>query len=269
MNQNKLYTVFFILMAFSISEVKAQDKEIEKPALVYIVDGQEVSEAAIEELAKNNQIKAMRNGISKKEKREIIKKFKERIQTSFIASIDTYSDEEMVVRTKKLTSQKQEEKSEKVIEKSKIKPTLITVGDVPSNFVIEGLNGDKLELADFKGKVVLLNFWATWCVPCIREFYEMPDKILNPNKNKDFVFIPVSVGENRGVVSKKMKELNERGLDFPVYLDPKKELFANYEKGGIPLNYVLDREGKIVAVSIGYNEKRLNELAKKIKALLQ
>lgn len=269
MTQNKVYLVFLGLMALCITGVKAQDKKVDKPELVYIVDGQEVSEAAIEELAKNKQIKAMRNGISKKEKREIIKKFKKRIHTSFIASIDTYSDEEVAVRNKKLAAKKQEEQLEIVVDKPKTIAPIVAVGDRPTNFVLESLDGDKLELADLKGKVVLLNFWATWCVPCIREFYEIPDKILTPNKGKDFVFIPVSVGETRGVVSRKMKELKEKGLDFPVYLDPKKELFANFENGGIPLNYVLDKEGKIVAVSIGYNEKRLKELAKKIKTLLK
>jgi thiol-disulfide isomerase/thioredoxin len=59
------------------------------------------------------------------------------------------------------------------------------------------INGEKVSIADLRGKVIHLNFWATWCAPCLMEFYDIPEKILEPYRNDDFIFLPISIGEKR------------------------------------------------------------------------
>ncbi|WBU90900.1 TlpA disulfide reductase family protein [Cellulophaga omnivescoria] len=237
--------------------------------MIFIVEGKEVTEEYLMVLQKENKIKAMHNGVSKKEKKAIVKRFKERLDNNFVMKIETFSDEEMLAnKEKQLVNNKSKSKEVKVAKKEAVSASKIKVGDTIAAFALEDINGDVLKSKDLKGKVVLLNFWATWCVPCLREFYEIPEVILEPNTDKNFVFIPVSVGENRTTVVKKMTELKDRGVDFNVYLDPKNEFYSAYRKQGIPLNYVLDKNGVVVYISMGYNEKNLNKLAAKIKRLV-
>ncbi|SNQ42566.1 TlpA family protein disulfide reductase [Cellulophaga lytica] len=261
-------SVLFLCLG-STFNTNAQDKKIAKPKMIFIVEGKEVTEEYLLVLQKENKIKAMHNGVSKKEKKAIVKRFKERLDNNFVMKIETFSDEEILANKKKQpVKSKSKRKEVKVAKKEAVSASKIKVGDTIAAFALEDINGDVLKREDLKGKVVLLNFWATWCVPCLREFYEIPEVILEPNTGKNFVFIPVSVGENRSTVVKKMTKLKDRGVDFNVYLDPKNEFYSTYRKQGIPLNYVLDKNGVVVYISVGYNEKNLNKLAAKIKQLV-
>ncbi|WKB83036.1 TlpA disulfide reductase family protein [Cellulophaga lytica] len=261
-------SVLFLCLGSTFNTI-AQDKKIAKPKMIFIVEGKEVTEEYLMVLQKENKIKAMHNGVSKKEKKAIAKRFKERLDNNFVMKIETFSDEEILAnKEKQPVNNKSKSKEVKVAKKEAVSASKIKVGDTIAAFALEDINGDVLKSKDLKGKVVLLNFWATWCVPCLREFYEIPEVILEPNTDKNFVFIPVSVGENRTTVVKKMTELKDRGVDFNVYLDPKNEFYSAYRKQGIPLNYVLDKNGVVVYISMGYNEKNLNKLAAKIKRLV-
>jgi len=131
------------------------------------------------------------------------------------------------------------------------------------------INGEKNRLSDLKGKVVLLNFWATCCATCIREFHEMPSKILDVYKNKDFVFLPIAIGEDKALVSKKMLNLNEKGIVFNAGYDPDNKIWNNYAKGAIPKNFIIDKKGIIRFTSTGNGEKNVDNLAAKIQKLLK
>ncbi|MEP0213768.1 MAG: TlpA disulfide reductase family protein [Cellulophaga sp.] len=261
-------SVLFLCFASSFNAY-AQDKKEVKPKMIFIVNGQEVTEEYLTVLQKENKIKAMHNGVSKKEKKAIAKRFKERLDNNFVMKIEVFSDEEMLANKKKQpTKSKSKSKEAKVVNKEAVAVSKIKVGDTITAFTLEDINGNVLKSTDLKGKVVLLNFWATWCVPCLREFYEIPEVVLEPNTDKNFVFVPVSVGEKRSTVLKKMDELRGRGIDFNVYLDPKNEFYSGYKKQGIPLNYIIDKNGVVVYISMGYNEKNLNKLAARIKQLV-
>ena len=261
-------SVLFLCFVCSFS-ISAQDKNVVKPKMIFIVDGQEVTEESLTVLQKENRIKAMHNGVSKKEKKAIVERFKERLDNNFVMKIEIFSEEEMLAnKNKQPIKDKSKTKDVKIIKKEAVVASKIKVGDTIADFALEDIHGDLLKKSDLKGKVILLNFWATWCVPCLREFYEISEVILEPNKGKDFLFIPVSVGEKRSTVLKKMDELKGRGVDFNVYLDPKKEFYSAYKKQGIPLNYIIDKNGVVVYISMGYNEKNLNKLAAKLKELV-
>lgn len=116
------------------------------------------------------------------------------------------------------------------------------------NFCLEGLNRKKIELRSFKGKVVFLNFWATWCGPCKEEMPSM-DALYQQFKDKDFVFLTICVDYGG---PKPVKEFIERHrYVFPVLLDPKFEILDLYEVKGIPTTFVIDKRGLMVGKAIG------------------
>lgn len=147
--------------------------------------------------------------------------------------------------------------------------TLINTGDMAPDFVVQMLDGKKIRLSELRGKVVLINFWATWCPPCMQEFNVITPKIITPFKGKDFVLLPISRGEETEVVKKKMLQLKEKGIDFPVGLDPQKSIYSLYATQFIPRNFLINKEGRVVYNSVGYEEKGLDELAGMIRDLLK
>lgn len=108
------------------------------------------------------------------------------------------------------------------------------------DLVLEDLQGNTLDLADLKGKPIFLNFWATWCPPCIAE---MPDiNKLYQSVNKEVHFAIISLDEDR----EKAKAFAKRkDFDFPIYF-PKSRLPKVYESTTIPTTYVIDTKGHIV-----------------------
>lgn len=148
--------------------------------------------------------------------------------------------------------------------------SIIKVGDTAPVFTVEMLDGRSLSLSEMKGKVVLINFWATWCGPCMKEFQAIPEKLIKRFEgNADFVFLPISREEKRETVQAKMEQLKESGIDFPVGIDPDKSIYSQYAKSYIPRNYIVDKDGKVVYTSIGYEEEEFAQLVNKIDELLK
>ena len=146
---------------------------------------------------------------------------------------------------------------------------LVKIGSKSIDFSVEMIDGSQVKLSELRGKVVLLNFWATWCAPCIREFYEMPSKIIAPFKNQDFIFLPIAIGQNQQIVKDKILYLKERGIEFNVGIDPLKEVWNQYAKGSIPKNVIIDKNGIISYLSTGNDGRSVDVLVDEIQKLIK
>ena len=112
-------------------------------------------------------------------------------------------------------------------------------------FVVKGLDGKAISLASFKGKIVLLDFWATWCPPCRADAPAL-EKL--HQQHQDLAIIGISVSEERATVEKFLREY-PRG--YPVALTTENELSRPYQAGPLPLYLVIDRDGKLAAAVEG------------------
>ena len=136
--------------------------------------------------------------------------------------------------------------------------TLVKAGDKAPDFTVEMFDGTKTSLAELKGKVVLLNFWATWCPPCRQELTRVQKDIIDRFKgNEDFVFLPVSRGETRETVAAFREKM---GYTFPMGLDPEQKIYRLYASNYIPRNFLIGKDGKVISATIGYEAPEFDEL---------
>ncbi len=134
-------------------------------------------------------------------------------------------------------------------------------GNAP-DFVLSLINGNKLKLSENIGKIIILNFWATWCPPCR---LEIPDfvSLYQEYKDKGLVIIGVSVDNNVGTVREFIQQNN---VDYPVGMADRKVLQDYGGITGIPTTFIIDKKGDIVQKFIGYRPKEVFE--SEIKRLL-
>ena len=122
------------------------------------------------------------------------------------------------------------------------------VGDPAPDFeLVEAGTGKKQRLSDFRGRPVLVNFWATWCAPCR---IEMPalEKAATTYRNAGLQVLAVNFGESQPAVLAFAAEL---GLQLPLLLDSDGAVQASYRVPGYPSSYFIDRQGRVAAVHLG------------------
>ncbi len=146
------------------------------------------------------------------------------------------------------------------------KETLVKVGDDVPEFVVEMFDGQKINIKDLKGKIVLINFWATWCPPCQEELKRVQKEIIDRFKGKDFVFLAISREESKEQV-KKFRERN--GYTFPMGLDPERKIYSKFATATIPRNFIIDKKGKIVEIEVGYTKEAFAKMIEKLERLLK
>lgn len=143
--------------------------------------------------------------------------------------------------------------------------TIAKEGMEAPDFTVEMFDGQNVRLSDLRGKVVLVNFWATWCPPCREELTRVQTDIIDRFAGKDFVFLPISRGEEKQTVAAFRKRM---GYNFPMGLDPDQKIFRRYAKNYIPRNFLVDADGKIILASIGYDKAEFEHLIKTIEKTL-
>lgn len=127
---------------------------------------------------------------------------------------------------------------------SQIPPTL------PVEIRLKDMNGREVSLSDFRGKIVFLNFWATWCGPCRIEMPSM-ERLYTKLKGKDFVMVAIDLQEPASKVKEFFKEYK---LSFISLLDSEGEVASRFGIRVIPTTFILDKQGRIIGRALGPRE---------------
>lgn len=145
---------------------------------------------------------------------------------------------------------------------------LVKVGDVAPDFALPMTDGSTFKLSDHRGKVVMLQFTASWCGVCRKEMPHIESQIWQRHKEKaDFVLVGVDREETKEVVDAYTQKV---GTTYPMALDTAANVFASYalRQSGITRNVLINRDGTIVKLTRLYNEDEFSSLVQSIDSLL-
>lgn len=141
---------------------------------------------------------------------------------------------------------------------------LLTETRMAPDVSLKDLNGDLRRLSDYRGKVVLLHFWACWCVPCIDEFPKI--KWLSDRmRGKDFVILTVAEDSHKAA----QKFVKERGIELPVLMDQYGSALRSYGIQALPSSYLIDEEGRIKGVAVGPRDWDSAKILDSIDAVME
>jgi thiol-disulfide isomerase/thioredoxin len=157
-------------------------------------------------------------------------------------------------------------KSELVLTQ-KLKAAMI---DIPaSDFTLNDLDGQPVTLSKLRGKTVILDFWATWCGPCLASFPTLKIAVEKYAKEKDVVFLFVNAWENAKDKKKNAADfITKNNYPFRVLLDDKDKVITAFEVSGIPTKFIIDKRGNIRFESVGFNDNT-EEMLKEIDLMIE
>lgn len=146
---------------------------------------------------------------------------------------------------------------------------IVKVGDKAPDFTLEMLDGTTFTLSQHRGKVVMLQFTASWCGICRKEMPHIESDIWQKHKdNKDFVLVGIDREETREAI---LPFIEKTGTTYPIAMDSNGDVFASYalRGSGITRNILIDRDGNIVMLTRRFEEAEFKALAEKIDSMLK
>ena len=138
-------------------------------------------------------------------------------------------------------------------------------GQVAPDFVLKSSSGENLRLSEYRGDVVMVNFWATWCGPCRQEM-PLLDELYSRYQRVGFSLLGVNIDDDS---RKAMNMIAELGVSFPVLFDSRKEVSKLYEVDAMPVTVIIDREGNVRHVHHGYKPGYEDQYLDEIRSLLR
>ena len=139
------------------------------------------------------------------------------------------------------------------------------VGQLAPDFVLKSASGDNLRLSEFRGDVVMINFWATWCGPCRQEM-PLLDELYSQYQRVGFNLLGVNIDDDSG---KAMNMIAELGVSFPVLFDTHKVVSKLYAVDAMPVTILVDRSGMVRHVHHGYKPGYEQDYLNEIRSLLR
>lgn len=131
-------------------------------------------------------------------------------------------------------------------------------------FSLPGESGQQISLKDFQGKVVLVDFWASWCAPCIRSFPWM-NSMLEKYGQDGFAVIAINMDQEPELAKKFLQKQNSA---LTIAFDPKGAVAQQYQVMGLPNSFLIDKQGRIAYKHVGFRLKQLTDYENEIKTLL-
>lgn len=138
-------------------------------------------------------------------------------------------------------------------------------GQAAPDFALKSSSGENLRLSEYRGDVVMVNFWATWCGPCRQEM-PLLDELYSRYERVGFSLLGVNIDDDS---RKAMRMVSELGVSFPVLFDARKEVSKLYEVDAMPVTVLIDREGTIRYVHHGYKPGYEDKYLDQIRSLLR
>ena len=133
------------------------------------------------------------------------------------------------------------------------------------DFALRAMSGPNLRLKEQRGRVVMVNFWATWCAPCRQEMPHL-SRLYDKYRGAGFMLFGVNVDEDKDKAAEVVAKL---GVTFPILLDTEKTVSKLYDVSTMPSTMIIDRDGKVRYVHRGYLAGYENDYEKQIRELLK
>ena len=143
---------------------------------------------------------------------------------------------------------------------------VVKLGELAPNFQLPDLNGRLVTLSDFRGKVVLLNFWATWCGPCRVEMPTM-EQLYGTFLRKDLEILAVSIDAQGVAVTRPFQQ--EYHLTFPILHDADYRVGLTYGARSIPMTFIVDRQGVVRHQIFGARDWGASEAQQLVQTLIK
>ena len=138
-------------------------------------------------------------------------------------------------------------------------------GQPAPDFALKSSSGENLRLSEYRGDVVMINFWATWCGPCRQEM-PLLDELYSRYQRVGFNLLGVNIDDDS---RRAMKMIDELGVNFPVLFDARKEVSKLYEVEAMPVTVLVDREGTVRYVHHGYKPGYEDKYLDQVRSLLR
>ncbi|MDJ0711003.1 MAG: TlpA disulfide reductase family protein [Woeseiaceae bacterium] len=138
-------------------------------------------------------------------------------------------------------------------------------GQAAPDFALKSSTGENMRLSEYRGDVVMINFWATWCGPCRQEM-PLLDELYQRYSRVGFNLLGVNIDDDS---RRAMQMIEELGVDFPVLFDASKRVSKLYDVDAMPVTVLVDREGTVRYVHQGYKPGYEDKYLTEIRSLLR
>ena len=138
----------------------------------------------------------------------------------------------------------------------------VQVGQQIPPFTVTNTERKQVKITDLRGEIVLVNFWATWCGPCLAEMPRLEKEIWQKYKGDKFTILAIDREESEQQIT---TFRNQHDFTFPMGFDPNRDIYKLFADSGIPRNYVVGANGDILFESVGYSAEEFDRMKKVIQ----